>query len=298
MHAALMRAFEGRPPCTVRVIVEGEEEWGGPFAEYPRANPHLFASDAIVVADVGNARINEPTFTTALRGMGAVTVECRTLQGSVHSGMFGGPAPDALMALIGLLATMRDGNGDTCIDGIEGFDWDGPEFAEADFRELAGVEPDQPLVGTGSIASRLFSKPVINVTGIDAPATEGAINAVIPFARARVSLRVPPDQDATAARAALIRHLQTRAPWGVKVSVIPEAVDRRRGFDPADRLTAIGGPRGGDPAVRGARSDGQDPCPQRECGPRRTPAGSPCAGLVHRGIRGCRTRLNRPIMVM
>ncbi|MCU0294711.1 MAG: M20/M25/M40 family metallo-hydrolase [Candidatus Nanopelagicales bacterium] len=224
MHAALMRAFEGRPPCTVRVIVEGEEEWGGPFADYPRANPHLFASDAIVVADVGNARINEPTFTTALRGMGAVTVECRTLQGSVHSGMFGGPAPDALMALIGLLATMRDGNGDTCIDGIEGFDWDGPEFAEADFRELAGVEPDQPLVGTGSIASRLFSKPVINVTGIDAPATEGAINAVIPFARARVSLRVPPDQDATAARAALIRHLQTRAPWGVKVSVIPEAV--------------------------------------------------------------------------
>lgn len=222
MHAAMMRAFEGQPPCTVRVIVEGEEEWGGPFEDYPRTHPEVFAADAIVVADVGNARVNEPTFTTALRGMGAVTVECRTLDGSVHSGMFGGPAPDALMALITLLATVRDANGDTRIEGITGFDWEGPEFDEADFRELAGVRPDQPLVGTGSVASRLFSKPVVSVVGIDAPATQGAINAVIPFARARVSLRVPPDQDALAARDALIRHLQTHAPWGVSVSVTPE----------------------------------------------------------------------------
>ena len=93
MHAALMRAFDGKPPCTVRVVVEGDEEWGGPFADYPREHPEVFAADAIVVADVGNARLDEPTFTTALRGMGGVMVECRTLQGSVHSGMFGGPVP-------------------------------------------------------------------------------------------------------------------------------------------------------------------------------------------------------------
>jgi acetylornithine deacetylase/succinyl-diaminopimelate desuccinylase-like protein len=224
IHAALMRAFAGRPPCTVRVIVEGEEEWGGPFEQYPRSHPDVFAADAIVVADVGNARINEPTFTTALRGMAAVTVECRTLRGAVHSGMFGGPAPDALMALIGLLATLRDDDGETAVEGVTGFDWDGPEFAEADFRELAGVEPDQPLVGRGSIASRLFSKPVINVVGIDAPPTQGAINAVIPEARARVSLRVPPGHDAVAARDALIRHLETHTPWGITVTVTPEAV--------------------------------------------------------------------------
>ena len=224
IHAAVMRAFEGRPPCTVRVIVEGEEEWGGPFEEYPRTHPDLFAADAIVVADVGNARIGEPTFTTALRGMAAVTVHCRTLQGSVHSGMFGGPAPDALMALIGLLATLRDADGETAVDGIEGFEWDGAQFDEADFRELAGVEPGQPLVGLGSVASRLFSKPVVNVIGIDAPATQGAINAVIPEATARVSLRIPPGQDALAARDALVEHLRTHAPWGISVSVTPEAV--------------------------------------------------------------------------
>jgi acetylornithine deacetylase/succinyl-diaminopimelate desuccinylase-like protein len=224
IHAAVMRAFQGRPPCTVRVVVEGEEEWGGPFEEYPRSHPELFAADAIVVADVGNARVGEPTFTTALRGMAAVTVHCRTLEGAVHSGMFGGPAPDALMALIGLLATLRDPDGETAIDGIEGFEWDGAQFDEQVFRDLAGVVPEQPLVGQGTVASRLFSKPVVNVTGLDAPPTQGAINAVIPQATARVSLRVPPGQDAVAARDALIRHLQTHAPWGISVSVTPEAV--------------------------------------------------------------------------
>ncbi len=224
IHAAVMRAFDGRPPCTLRVIIEGEEEWGGPFADYPRTYPEVFAADAIVVADVGNARLGEPTFTTALRGMAAVSVECRTLAGAVHSGMFGGPAPDALMALIGLLATLRDADGETAIEGISGFDWDGADFDEADFRDLAGVDPDQPLIGQGSIASRLFSKPVVNVVGIDAPPTAGAVNAVIPYAKARVSLRVPPGLDALAARDALVRHLETHAPWGVQVNVTPDVV--------------------------------------------------------------------------
>ncbi len=225
IHAAVMRAFDGDPPCTVRVVVEGEEEWGGPFVEYPRTHPEVFAADAIVVADVGNAQLGDPTFTTALRGMAAVTVECRTLAGAVHSGMFGGPAPDALMSLIMLLSTLRDPwTGETTIEGIEGFPWTGAQYDEAVFRELAGVLPDQPLVGPGSVASRLFSQPVVNVTGLDAPPVEGAINAVIPSARARVSLRVPPGHDAVAARDALVRHLESHAPWGVQVSVMAEAV--------------------------------------------------------------------------
>lgn len=225
IHAAIMRAFHGQPPCTVRVIIEGEEEWGGPFENYPRTHPEVFAADAIVVADVGNAALGEPTFTTALRGMGAVTVECRTLEGAVHSGMFGGPAPDALMTLIMLLATLRDPvTGQTTIDGVDGFEWDGAQYDEQVFRDLAGVLPDQPLVGQGSVASRLFSQPVVNVIGIDCPPTDGAINAVIAHARARVSLRVPPGRDAVAAREALMSHLETRAPWGVSVTVTPEAV--------------------------------------------------------------------------
>ena len=221
IHAALMRAFGGRPPCTVKVIVEGEEEWGGPFEEYPRANPALFDADAIVVADVGNLRIGEPTFTTALRGMAEAYLEIRTLEGPVHSGMFGGPAPDALMALITALASLRDENGDCAVEGVGGFDWQGADYPEDVFRSVAGVVDGQPLTGTRSIASRLCSRPVANVVGIDAPAVDGAINAVIPWARAKVSLRLPPGVDPEAAQERLIAHLRAHVPWGVAAEVTP-----------------------------------------------------------------------------
>ena len=64
----------------------------------------------------------------------------------------------------------------------------------------------------------------MNVTGLDAPQVDGAINAVIPHARARVSLRVPPGRDAVAAREALMEHLRRHAPGGVQVDVTAEAV--------------------------------------------------------------------------
>lgn len=221
LHAGVMRAFGGKPPCTVRVVIEGEEEYGGKFEEYPRENPEFFAADAIIVADTGNIVIGQPTFTTALRGMADATVEVRTLAEPVHSGMFGGPAPDALLALIALLATLRDENGDCAIVGLPSGPWDGAEQDEQTFRELSGVLDDQPLLGTGTVSSRLVSMPTVNVVGIDAPSVEQAINAVIPVARAKVSLRIPPDADPQASMDALVEHLSGRAPWGVQVTVTP-----------------------------------------------------------------------------
>ena len=104
--------------------------------------------------------------------MAAVTVHCRTLRGAVHSGNVRRPAPDALMALIGLLATLRDADGETAIDGITGFEWDGAQFDEQDFRELAGVEPDQPWWDKARWPRGCSAKPVVNVTGPDAPPTQ------------------------------------------------------------------------------------------------------------------------------
>lgn len=231
IHAAVMRAFAGRPPCTVRVIVEGEEECGGAFEAYPRANPTLFDADAIVVADVGNLALGEPTLTTALRGMVMATVHVRTLAGPVHSGMFGGPAPDALMALITLLATLRDEAGDAAVAGVDGSGWSGPEYDEGTFREVAGVLPHQPLVGSGSVAARLFGMPAVSVVGIDAPPIAGAINAVVPAASARVSLRIPPGVDPVAAEAALVDHLESHAPWGIDVTV--DSTQASAGFEAA-----------------------------------------------------------------
>ncbi len=226
IHAGVLRALRaldpgGALPCTVRVIVEGEEEYGGKFEDYPRENPDLFAADAIVVSDMGNLRLGEPTFTVALRGMVDCVVEVRTLEGPVHSGMFGGPAPDALMTLITLLATLRTEDGSTAVPGVGGFDWEGPEYPQDAYRSLAGIVEGQPLVGEGSLSSRLFSLPVANVTGLDAPSVGAAINAVIPVARAKVSLRLPPGVDDTLAMAQLVGFLRDSAPWGVQVEVTP-----------------------------------------------------------------------------
>lgn len=231
LHAAVVRAFGGQPPCTLRIIVEGDEEYFGSFDDYPREHPEMFAADALIIADTGNIEVGVPTLTSALRGMAAVTVSVKTMEGAAHSGMFGGPAPDALMVLITLLATLRDANGDTAIAGLSSSDWQGSGYDEETFRALAGVREGQPLVGTGSIASRLITKPAVSVIGIDAPSVSGAINAVIPEARAEVSLRVPPDVDPHEAQQLLTDHLLSHAPWGVSVEVT--AGSTGQGFAPS-----------------------------------------------------------------
>ncbi len=222
IHAACVRAFGGQPPVTLRIMLEGAEECGGEFEEWPHTHPEWFADvAAVVVADVGNVRIGEPTLTTGLRGTADAIVSVRTLDGPVHSGMFGGPAPDALLVLIKLLATLTDEHGNAAIEGVTGFDWAGADYPEDDYRTVAGVRDGVPLIGTGSVSSRLMSKPSVNVVGLDAPAVAGAPNALIPAARAKVSLRLPPGVEPHAALDALCEHLRSHAPWGVTVDVEP-----------------------------------------------------------------------------
>ena len=93
-------------------------------------------------------------------------------------------------------------------------------FALAEAGVLDGVQ----LTGTGGLTDRLWAGPAIAVIGIDAPPVAAASNTLIPAARAKVSLRVAPGDDATAAGQALAAHLRARAPWGVQVSVQPGAI--------------------------------------------------------------------------
>lgn len=220
LHIATVRAFEGRPPVSLRVVLEGEEESGGAFEDWPSTRPEVFEDvAAALIADVGNLRIGEPTFATSMRGVVDLVVEVRTLRGPAHSGLFGGPAPDALMVLIRLLATLHDEAGDVAVDGIVSLPWDGAEYPEDLYRELGGVLDGVPLIGTGGMSERLFTKPALNVIGLDAPPVATAPNAVIPHARAKVSLRLPPGVEPHGAMAALRTHLETHAPWGVAVEV-------------------------------------------------------------------------------
>ena len=222
MHLGAIRALQrvlGHVPVRAMALIEGEEECGGPLPDYVVEHPEAAQADVIVIADVGNRALGEPTFVTALRGLVDATVDVRTLPRPAHSGMYGGPAPDALLALIRILDTLRDEHGDTTI--VPGYAWQGAQADEADFRADLGMRPDQPLLGTGPLTDRLVTRPAVSVIGLDAPPVDGAINAVIPHARAKVSLRLPPGVDTQVAMDALCDHLRAAAPWGVDVTVTP-----------------------------------------------------------------------------
>jgi cysteinylglycine-S-conjugate dipeptidase len=162
-------------------------------------------------------------------------VEVETLEGAVRSGLCGGPGPDALIALTRMIATLHDDAGNVVVSSLETIDYDGAEYDEAAYRKDAGVLPGVDLIGSGSIAGRLCGKPAINVIGVDAPAVEGAANALIAKARTRVSVRLAPGQDPEQAQAAVAAHLESVAPWHVKVEVTPRIIGE--GF-----LAATGGP--------------------------------------------------------
>jgi acetylornithine deacetylase/succinyl-diaminopimelate desuccinylase-like protein len=183
----------------------------------------------VVFADAANWTADVPALTTTLRGGTSVVVEVRTLRHGVHSGMYGGPVPDALTVLCRLLATLHDERGDVAVPGLTrgsagSGGADQPDLTEAEFRAEAGLLDGVRLTGTGGLTDRLWAGPAIAVTGLDAPSVEAASNTLIPAARAKVSLRVAPGDDAAAAGEALAAHLRARAPWGVQVSVQPGAV--------------------------------------------------------------------------
>ncbi|MDJ0460296.1 dipeptidase [Streptomyces sp. H27-C3] len=223
MHLLALRALKanGGIPVSVKVIAEGSEEQGtGGLERYAEAHPDLLTADTIVIGDTGNFRVGLPTVTATLRGMTMLRVRIDTLEGNLHSGQFGGAAPDALAALIQLLASLRDEDGTTTVDGLTSdASWDGLEYPEAEFRKDARVLDGVRLISEGSVADRIWARPAVTVIGIDCPPVVGATPSLQASARAQISLRVPPGQDAADATKLLTAHLESHTPWGARVSV-------------------------------------------------------------------------------
>lgn len=222
MHVGALRAWEGRPPVGIRLLIEGYEEIGsGALPSYAASEPTLFRADALVIGDAGSMTPGTPTLTTALRGMANVFLEVRTLESGKHSGMYGGAAPDALLALLHAIASLHDERGDVAVEGLRRNEWDGPAQSDAQFRELGTILDGMPLIGSGGLGSRVWSGPAITVIGIDVPSVDGAVNAVSPHARAVLNVRVHPDQDAREAQDAVMRHLRKIRPFGIEIDVSP-----------------------------------------------------------------------------
>jgi len=209
VHVGALRAWGGRPPVGVKLLIEGQEEVGSPLEEgYPSAHPEHFEADAILVADGG----------------------------SIHSGQYGGAAPDALVALLSALATLWDDTGDVAVEGLRREEWTGETYTDDEFRKLAEIEEGLPIVGTGGLGSKIWSGPSITVLGIDCPAVDGASASIQAHARALLNVRVHPEQPAAEAQAAVVRHLEAQRPFGIRLAVTAGATGdgfRARSSGPA-----------------------------------------------------------------
>ncbi|WP_232547943.1 dipeptidase [Propioniciclava soli] len=219
VHLAALRAFGGTPPVGVTVFVEGEEEVGSPtLAAILERHRDLLAADVYVICDSANWAVGTPAFTTTLRGLADLVVEVSTLDHALHSGQYGGVAPDALTALVRLLATLHDDAGDVAVAGLvrdDGF----PLEHDADrLRAEAGVLDGVELLGTGPLADRLWTRPAITVLAVDAPSVAQASNTLTATARAKISVRLAPGQNGPAALTALKDHLTAHAPWGARLT--------------------------------------------------------------------------------
>lgn len=232
-HIAAIRAFIETAGTDFELglvlFIEGEEEFGSrSFKNFLLRHREHMAADVIVVADSDNWDINTPALTVALRGNATFRLTVRTLEHASHSGMFGGAAPDAMLAMMRLLSTLHDDNGSVAVEGLTSFEGETPEYPESQLSLEAAFLDGVTSIGTGTIPSRLWYQPSITVTGIDAPSVANASNTLLPSVSVRVSSRIAPGQTADDAYEAIARHLHAHAPFGATVEI--DDVDRGEPF--------------------------------------------------------------------
>jgi cysteinylglycine-S-conjugate dipeptidase len=219
-HCAAVRALGGSPGVAIAVLIDGEEEIGSPtLPALLSEHRERLTADVLVLADSTNWRVGVPALTTSLRGGVNVVVEVRTLRHALHNGVYGGPIPDALMALSRLLATCHTDAGNVAVQGLGRGTADPLDLTDEQFRADAGVLDGVALLGSGSLTTRLWKAPALSVDAIDAPAIDDAGLLLVPSARAKLTLRIAPGDDPVTARDALVAHLRTHAPWGAEVKV-------------------------------------------------------------------------------
>jgi len=234
----------GSLPLNVKVIIEGEEEIGSEHLEaFLKKHKALVKADAIVLTDTGNFETGLPSITTALRGLVTCDVEVRALKQSVHSGMWGGPVPDPVMALCRMLAALSNPDGSVNLPGIA--DKIRPLTAEekksiaalptddATFRRQAGMLPGVQLLGGRPPWEQNWRQPSISINAFQASTRKDARNIICESAWARVGIRLVPDLDPLTVRKALADALKSSVPWGLEVTVKEEQAAKWWYTDPS-----------------------------------------------------------------
>lgn len=223
-HVAAIRAFTQTFGTDFDLglvaFFEGEEEFGSrSFANFITDFRNELAADVIVVADSDNWDSSTPALTVALRGNVSFKLRVATLAHASHSGMYGGAAPDAMLAAIATLATLYRPDGSVAVAGLVTREAATPDYSEESLRSDAALLPGVTPIGHGSVLSRLWDQPALTVTGIDAPSVTNASNTLLPAVTVKVSLRIAPGQSAVEAFAAIEKHLVAHAAFGAQLTI-------------------------------------------------------------------------------
>ncbi len=202
----------------ISIFIEGEEEAGSrTFRQFLDENKEKLAADAIIVADSMNWSPEIPALTVSLRGVVALDFKIRTMEHAVHSGMFGGAIPDAMIPMIKVLASLHDEKGNVAISGLETYKFEDLPYTETNLRQDSSLLPEVSQIGDGGLMDRLWGKPSLTVIGMDVPSVATSSNTLQPSVSAALSLRIAPGQDPLRALEALKSHILAAVPFGAVV---------------------------------------------------------------------------------
>jgi acetylornithine deacetylase/succinyl-diaminopimelate desuccinylase-like protein len=228
---SLMRGHGGKLPINVKVIIEGEEEIGGEsIATFIRKEGKKLKADFALVSDTELFAPNLPTLCVGLRGLLYTELECVGAKSDLHSGLYGGAAPNPLFALIEIISKLKDGKGKILIPGFyqhvkapskaELAAWQKLPFKEEHFRKTevgSKVLTGEPGY---SVLYRTWARPTLEVHGMAGGFTGGGAKTVIPAkASAKVSMRLVPNMDPDDIVRKYTKFVQKLTPKGVDVKI-------------------------------------------------------------------------------
>jgi len=228
---SLMKSGGGKLPINVRLLLEGEEEVGGEaIAKYVKENPQKLKADFALVSDTEMYAPDLPTLCVGLRGMVYTEVEARGAKVDLHSGMYGGAAPNPFVALAQIIAKLKDENGRILIPGFydsvispsadELDSWKSLPFDEKDYLEHEVGSSELTGEAGYSVAERTWSRPTVDVHGMPGGFVGSGAKTVIPAkASAKISMRLVPNQNPEEIFKRYSDYVHSITPRGIQISI-------------------------------------------------------------------------------
>lgn len=226
-----LKAVDGELPCNVKVLIEGEEEAGGAaIAEYVQSHAEELAADCALILDTGMIEKGQPTLTYSLRGLTYLEIEARGAGHDLHSGMYGGIAPNPIQALAWILGGLKSPDGAINIPGL--YNSVRPlSDQEREFLQRQSANTTAQLMQAAeltslpgeagySVVERATARPTFEIHGISGGFTgEGAKTVIPAVATAKVSLRLVANQRPAEVADLVRRRVTELAPEGVQITV-------------------------------------------------------------------------------